>query len=142
MQTQVIQQAKTYYPQPIQKVVENMQVMSAQRQQQVLDYIELLCFYDGIGLVDEEKSEQEKPKKRHAGTAKGKATFSDDFDKPLEDFEMTEEELITQDNKTNDFTAYLADWRERNKDILTDDDPWTDVRDKNDFGREPVCWED
>ncbi len=46
------------------------------------------------------------------------------------------------DSKTNDFIAYLADWRERNKDILTDDDPWADVRDKNDFGREPVSWED
>ncbi len=86
MQTQMIQQSKTYYPQPIQKVVENMQVMSAQRQQQVVEYIELLCFYDGIGLVNEEKAEQKKPKKRHAGTAKGKAIFADDFDEPLEDF--------------------------------------------------------
>ncbi len=57
-------------------------------------------------------------------------------------FKVSVEPTYFTDSKTNDFTTYLADWRERNKDILTDDDLWANVRDKNDFGREPVSWED
>ncbi len=136
MQTQVIQQSKVYYPQPIQKAVENMQVMSAKRQQQVVEYIELLCFYDGIGLVDEEKAEQEKPKKRQFGIAKDKGDFT-----IKDNFKMTEEELIAKDNKEDDFMSSWQKRHEKYKQYLDNDSSWADVRDKNDFGREPIWGE-
>ncbi len=133
MQTQMIQQTKTYYPQPIQKVVESMQVMSSQRQQQVMEYVELLCFRDGVGLVDDVKKTTEK---RQFGIAKDKGDFT-----IKDNFKMTEEDFINQDDKANDFMSSWQKRHEKYKQYLDNDSSWADVRDKNDFGREPIWGE-
>lgn len=50
-------------------------------------------------------------------------------------------EAKTDSNHKQDFIKFLADWRERNKDILDDEDPWANVRDKQDTGRD-FSWND
>ncbi len=81
-----IRQPTQQHIQTINQAVLTMQQMSENRKKQVFDLIELICVCDGISVVDDSKTSKQKPKKRHAGTAKGKVIFADDFDEPLEDF--------------------------------------------------------
>ncbi len=89
MHAEMIQQAQKYHTQSIPQAVTMMEQMSAVRQREVFDFIDLLCLRDGIGLVDEVTTEQEKVNKRQFGICKGKGDFV-----IKDDFEMTDEELI------------------------------------------------
>ncbi len=89
MQVQTRQQTSNPHIQSMNQAVLTMQEMSEERQRKVFDYIELLCFYDGVGLVNDDNKAQEKPKKRQFGICRGKGSFV-----MKDDFEMTEEELI------------------------------------------------
>lgn len=40
------------------------------------------------------------------------------------------------ENLESGFMSYLTDWRTKNANLLDDDDPWGNVREKQDFGRE------
>ncbi len=45
-------------------------------------------------------------------------------------FKVSVEPTYFTDKKTNEPQDFMSSWQ------------WVDVRDKNDFGREPVSWED
>lgn len=73
-----------------------VQTHSIQTLGQAVDYIQSLPIFEQkqiFGLIDnfvleKNKSNQKTatPKKRTAGTLKGKVVFADDFDEPLDDF--------------------------------------------------------
>lgn len=69
----------------ISDAVKHIETLQPAQRKEVFHFIDFLLMRN----ENNQKAEQtEKPKKkRQAGTAKGKAVFSDDFDAPLEDFQ-------------------------------------------------------
>ncbi len=95
MQVQVIQQANNQHIQSINQAVLTMQKMSDDKQKKVFEYIELLCFYDGIGLVNEVKEQQEK-------SQDNKQIMGDTLVELFADVSMTDEEVAFFDEIRKD----------------------------------------
>ncbi|MBS9780450.1 MAG: hypothetical protein KGV51_07480 [Moraxellaceae bacterium] len=59
-------------------------------------------------------------------------------------FKVSVEPTYFTDKKTNEPQDFMSSWQKRHekyKQYLDNDSSWADVRDKNDFGREPIWGE-